>query len=54
MALEIPLKKINLGQKNISFTGPSIWNKLRNDLNILNIRTSFTHNYKRLVLKKLE
>ena len=30
MALEIPLAKGNLGQKSISFIGPSFWNKLRN------------------------
>ena len=54
MALEIPLRKSNLAQKGISFMGPSIWNKLSNDLKILNTATSFNHNYKMLVLKKLE
>ena len=54
MALEIPLRKSNLGQKSISLMGPSIWNNLSNDLKILNTATSFTHNYKKLVLKKLE
>ena len=34
--------------------GLSIWNKLSNDLKTLNTATSFTHNYKKLVLKKLE
>ena len=51
MALEIPLRKSNLGQKNISIIRPSIWNKLSNDLNILITVISFTHNYKKLVLK---
>ena len=50
MALEITLKKSKLCQKNILFVGPSIWNKLSNDLNTATI---FTHNYKKLVLKKL-
>ena len=54
MALEIPLRKSNLGQKIISFMRPPIWNKLSNDLKMLNTATSFTHNYKKLVLKKLE
>ena len=54
MALEIPLRKSNLAQKGISFMGPSIWNKLSNDLKTLNTATSFNHNYKMLVLKKLE
>ena len=51
MGLEIPLRKGNLGQKIISFLGPSIWNKLSNDLKTLNTATSFTQNYKKLVLK---
>ena len=53
MALKIPLRKINLGQKIISFMGPSIWNKLSNDLKFLKITTSFTHNYNNLILKNL-
>ena len=53
MALEIPLKKSNLGQKSISFIGPSIWNKLRNNLQVLNTTAPFTHNYKKLVLQTL-
>ena len=52
MALVIPLGKSNLCQKSISFIGPSIWNKLSNDMKILNTATSFTYNYKKLVLKK--
>ena len=54
MALGIPLRKSNLGQKSISFMGSSTWNKLCNDLKILNTATSFTHDYKKQVLKKLE
>ena len=42
MALEIPLRKSNLGQTSISFMGPSIWNKSSSDLKILNTATSFT------------
>ena len=33
MALGISFKKSNLGQKKISFMGPSIWNKLSNAWN---------------------
>ena len=54
MTLEMPLRKSNVGQKSISFYGPSVWNKLSNDLKNLNTVTSFTHNYKKLDLKKLE
>ena len=43
-----------LGQKSISFLGPSIWKKLSNNLKILNTAISFIHNYEKLVLKKLE
>ena len=54
MVLEIPLRKSNLGQKNLLFMGPYISNKLSNDLKILNIATSFTHDYEKPVLMKLE
>ena len=54
MALERPLRKGNLGQKSILFMRPPIWDKLSNDLEILNTATLFTHNDKKLVLKKLE
>ena len=53
MALDIPLRISNLGQKNILFLGPSIWNKLRNDVIILDTVSSFTNNYKKLNLKSL-
>ena len=51
MALEITLKKSHLGQYSILFTGPSIWNKLSNNLEVLNIITSFTTNHKKLVMQ---
>ena len=54
MALEIHLRKSKLGQKSISFMGLPIWNKLRHGLEILNIASSFTHDYKKLVLERLE
>ena len=53
MALEIPFKTSNLGKKRISFIGPSLWNKLCNNLKVLNTSTSFTHNYEKLVLQNL-
>ena len=39
MALEMPLRKSNLGQRSISFMGQSGWNKWKNDLKILNAVT---------------
>ena len=53
IALEKLLKKSNLGQKRISFIGPSIWNKLGNNLKALNTAALYTHNYKNLVLETL-
>ena len=50
--MEMPLRKSNYGGH--SFMGPSIWNKLCNNLKILNTATPFTHNYKKLHLKQLE
>ena len=46
IALEIPLRKVNLSQKSTSFMGSFIWNKLSNDLKLLNTATLLTHNYK--------
>ena len=40
MVLEIPLEKSLWGKKSISFIGPSIWNKLSNNLNVLNTTAS--------------
>ena len=54
MVLEIPLRKNNLGQKSLLYMGPYISNKLSNDLKILNTATSFTHDYEKSVLIKLE
>ena len=47
--LEISLKNSNLGERSISFIGPSIWNKLSNDLKFLNTKTLFTHTHKKLI-----
>ena len=53
MALEIPLRKSNLGQKSIS-KGSYICNEFDIDLKILNTTSLSTRNNKNLVLKKLE
>lgn len=54
MPFEIPLRKSNSSQKRVSFMGPSLWNKLSNEVKILNTVTLCTHNYKKVVIKKLE
>ena len=53
MALEIALRKNNLSQKRILLMGPSIWNKLINNLKILNIATLFTYDLKASFKKAL-
>ena len=53
MALEVLLRKSNIGQNKISFMEQSISNKLRNDLKFLNTITLFTHKYKGLDFKNV-
>ena len=48
MALDIPLKKTSLGQKGMSYLGPSIWNKLSISLKSNISASSFTHNFKNI------
>ena len=43
MALDIPLRKTALGQKNILFLRPKIWSKISNDLKIVKTTNCFTH-----------
>ena len=52
MVLMIRLRKSDLSQKNISFLWPSTWNKSSDNLKFLNTATSFSHNYKKLVIIK--
>ena len=53
MALDIPLQKIVLGQKSISFLGPKIWFKTNNDLKKVLTTNSFTHSLKKEMLNSL-
>ena len=54
MALDIPLRKSNIGQKNLSFLGPSIWNKITSDLKRVKTAKNFTHQFKKVTLKGLK
>ena len=47
------MRKSSSGQKDISFVGTSVWNKLNNDLKILNPGYLFIHSYKKFLLKNL-
>ena len=53
MALDLPLQKIVLGQKSISFLGPKIWFKTNNDLKKVLTTNSFTHSLKKEMLNSL-
>ena len=54
MALDIPLRKTNTKQKNLSFLRPNIWSKI--NPNIKNVKTlsSFVHALKKNILLHLE
>ena len=54
MAFDIPLRKTNTGQKNLSFLGPKIWSKI--DPSIKNVRTlsAFMHAIKKNILLHLQ
>ena len=54
MALDIPLRKTNTGQKSLSFLGPKIWSKI--GPSIKNVRTlfSFMHAIKKNILLHLQ
>ena len=53
MALDIPLRKTALGQKNISFLGPKIWSKISNDLKVVKTTNCFTHGLKKEILDNM-
>ena len=54
MALDIPLRKTNTGQKILSFLGLKIWSKI--DLSIKNVRTSssFVHAIKKNIFHHMQ
>ena len=54
MALGIPLRKTNTGQKSLSFLGSKIWSKI--GPSIKNVRTlpSFMHPIKKAILLHLQ
>ena len=51
MALDIPLRKTALGQKNISFLGP--WSKISNDLKVVKTTNCFIHGLKNEILENM-
>ena len=45
--LKNPFRKTNMGQKAISYIGPSIWNSLPDSIRWANSLNSFKHNFKK-------
>ena len=54
MALDIPLRKTNIGQKSLSFLGPKIWTRIKASLKSVGTTVSFTHGLKKEILKDLQ
>ena len=54
MALDIPLRKTNKGQKSLSFLGPKIWSKIDPSIKNVGTSSSFMHAIKKNILLHLE
>ena len=54
MALDIPLQKINTGQKSLSFLGPKIWSKIGPSIKNVRTSSSFMHAIKKNILLHLQ
>ena len=52
--LKRPLKKLNEGLNNASYSGPSLWNKLPIEIKRSESTNSFKHNVKNYYLTKME
>ena len=50
MALNIPLQKINTGQKGLSFLGPKIWSKINPSIKNIKTTSLFMHAPKKNIL----
>ena len=44
--LKQPLRKLNKGLNNVSYSGPSLWNKLPIEIKMSGSTNSFKHNVK--------
>ena len=54
MALDIPLCRTNKGQRNMSFDGPKICNKVSSNIKTAATTSSFMHCLKKEILRKLQ
>ena len=54
MALDIPLRKTNAGQKSLSLLGPKIWSKINTSIKNANTLSSVMHAFKKNILLHLQ
>ena len=52
--LNVPRPKTNVGQKALSYVGPSLWNNLNKTLKISPSLNTFTHNIKKHYFNKMK
>ena len=52
--LNVPHRKTNVGQKALSYVGPSLWNNLNKTLNTLASLNAFKHNIKQHYFNELK
>ena len=54
MVLDIPLCRTNKGQKDMSFLGPKMWNKVKSSIKTTATTYSFKRHLKKEILSKLQ
>ena len=54
MALDIPLRKTNTGQKSLSFLGSKIWSKISPSIKDVRTSSSFMHTIRKNILLHLQ
>ena len=52
--LDVPHRKTNVGQKSLSYVGPSLWNNLNKTLKTSTGLNAFEHNIKQYYFNKLK
>ena len=51
--LKVPFRKTTMGQKSLSYIGPSVWNKLPSSVKRKNSLNKFKHDVKKHYLREL-
>ena len=52
--LNVPHRKANVGEKTLSYVGPSLWNNLNKTLNTSTSLNAFKHNIKQHYFNELK